>query len=76
MMTVGDVFIDECQGFLPAMELDAAVQIACQSRQVALPSGRSPAQTRLSNGTATCIRRNGIERLLDACHDDLAAQIR
>ena len=28
LMSVGDVLIDECQGLLPAVELDAAVQIA------------------------------------------------
>ena len=28
MMTVGDIFIDECQGFLATVELDTAIQIA------------------------------------------------
>ena len=28
LMSVGDVLIDECQGLLPAVELDAAIQIA------------------------------------------------
>ena len=28
LMSVGDVLIDECQGLLPAVELDTAIQIA------------------------------------------------
>ena len=73
LMSVGDVLIDECQGLLPAVELDAAVQIARQARQSLYPA----VETRFK----FCPRwyrhlysADGIERLLDACHDDLTAQ--
>ena len=73
LMSVGDVLIDERQGLLPAVELDAAIQIARQARQSLYPA----VETRFKLSPrwyCHLYSANGIERLLDACHDDLTAQ--
>ena len=38
MMAVGDVLVDECHRLLPAMKLDAAIQVAGKSGESLYPS--------------------------------------
>ena len=72
-MAILDILIDECQGLVSAMEHDAAVQIAREAGQALYPT--------VEAWLKLCPRwychhdaADGVERLLDTSHDNLAAQ--
>ena len=72
-IAVLDKLVDERKSLHTAMELYAAVEVACHARQTFYPA--------VEAWLKLCSRRNshlyaayGVERLADACHDDLAAE--
>ena len=70
LMSVGDVLVDECHRLLPAMELDAAIQVTGKSFYPSV-------EARFKFGSRWyrhLYSADGIERLLDASHDNLSAQ--
>ena len=73
LMSVGDVLVDECHRLLPAMELDAAIQVTGKSGKSLYPS----VEARFKLGSRWyrhLYSADSIERLLDARHDNLTAQ--